>query len=126
MKFVEDIMTGDLEVFRDFAKLMITLLTSLFPVYFAVLELLNVASKKNPFLIIFSVGVSISLLVSLLCFVFALLPLKGQFVPIDLVSVREFRDDALKKRRRYTIAGLITFLAALMLIVIQFILILYY
>lgn len=125
MDFAQKMLTNDLEVLRSFASRMITLLISLFPVYFVVLEFMDVSSKKNPFLIVSSVWISIALLVSLLVFVFTLVPTKDKFSPIDLNSIEEFRERIIQRKRKYTMLALFTLSLTLLSMMVQFLVILY-
>lgn len=125
MDFAKKMISSDLEVLRSFANLMITLITSLFPIYFAVLQFMDASSKKSPFIVISSVWISILLLFSLLIFVTTLLPSKGKFTPMDLNSIESFRQTIILRKRKYTFLGLLAFSITLLSMVVQFLVILY-
>jgi hypothetical protein len=78
LKFGESLVVGSVDVIRDFAKTMITLVSGLFAVYFALLKFLDAedVTKMNSKVIIGIVYLPPMLFVmSVIAFVFGVLPI---------------------------------------------------
>ncbi|MFZ1076070.1 MAG: hypothetical protein WAN47_01415 [Nitrosotalea sp.] len=105
-------LTQSVDALKDFAKIMITLLSGLFASYFAILKFLGVSSTADvkaqivnltmfpPLLFIFSIIV----------FVLALLPMEGK-VSLDLPkSIENFRNTLLKWKKIEVAIGVSLFI----------------
>lgn len=98
LKFGEDVFVNSAETIKDFAKTMITLITGLFAVYFAILEFLGIENVENEKIQSLTDLVSwppILFIVSVLAFVFAIVPLSGKMSLNDPESIKKIRNRSL-------------------------------
>jgi hypothetical protein len=112
LKFGEKLLVGSIDTIRDFAKTMITLVSGLFAVYFALLKFLGAEDVTNPNVqgILGIVYVPpILFVLSIIAFVFGVLPLFRKLSLNDPSSIRSVRRNLIAVKYVAISGGVILF-----------------
>ena len=99
LKFGEETLVKSGETAKDYAKTMITLITGLFAAYFAILKFLGIETTANvqiQELINIVVLPPVFFILSILSFVFAIIPLSGKMSLNKLEDIKKVRNSSLK------------------------------
>jgi hypothetical protein len=118
IKFGQQVLVGSIDTIRDFAKSMITLVSGLFAVYFAVLQFLGAADITKPAAASVRSTVLIPpvlFIASIIAFVFAVLPLYNKMSLNNAKSIRNLRQNSF--RVKYIFVGIGTALFLIGMIV---------
>lgn len=101
LTFGTNVLTQSVDVLKDFAKMMITLLSGLFASYFAILKFLGVSSTADVKVQIVNLTILPPLLFifGILVFVLALLPMGGKMSLDVPESIENFRNMLLKWKK---------------------------
>lgn len=122
---VRKILVNDFEVIESYAKMMITVLVYLLPVYFSAISFISNILGKTLTSIYVSIIVVALLIISLIPFTLTIFPKKWRINPEDLSDIRELREEIVKRKYKYSLAGFILFLIGLILMAIQFLTIIF-
>lgn len=125
INLAESTLANDLQVFKSFASIMITLSTALFPVYFAVLALIKNREVHFSSSVVLSVLFPLTLILSIFLFAGSLFPSKDTINPDDLLSIKSFRQHAIDRKSRFVWWGFLVFSFALVIMAAQFLVVLY-
>ena len=121
LKFGEEILVKSAENIKDFAKTMITIITGLFAAYFAILEFLGVKdiTIEKAQLLNNLIGLPpILFILSILAFVFTILPLYGKITLNSLDSIKRIRNSSVLTKLTTAIIGIALFLIGMSLMLL--------
>lgn len=127
LEFGRQLLTKSLNSLTDFSKLMITLCTGLISVYLAILKFLGIEKAIEEIGTIMSILAIIGpliLIVSMIFFILAILPLKVSISLIDIENVRDVRKKMLDTKHRNALIGVILFFCGFLVMVFSIYLIL--
>lgn len=112
LKFGEKLFVSSIDTIRDFAKTMITLVSGLFAVYFALLKFLGANDVTNPnvqAILGIVYAPPILFILSIIAFVFGVLPLFGKLSLNDPSSIRNVRRNLIRVKYVAVSGGMILF-----------------
>ncbi len=127
LEFGKQLLTKSADVLTDFSKLMITLSTGMISIFFAILKFLGIEGAIE------QVGLTMSfwaisgpsvLIASIICFIFAILPIKMNISLVDIENVRKARNNLLACKYTSTKFGVTLFVLGLVLMTVTVYLIL--
>jgi hypothetical protein len=122
LEFGKNTLINSVDTLKNFSQTMITLVSGLFAVYFALLEFLGITNVISP-LTMSKIAIALPpvlFILSLISFVLAVLPLYGRIIYKSPSDIEDKRRMALRLKYGAIIAGLVMLVSALAITIFVF------